>query len=265
MAEFRLEGLGLHSGAAGRVCARSGSGGAIVLVTRSGRRWELGPEAPRAAFGARCTALEGARTLEHALGALIGLGVGGVELTLEEGEEVPGAGGDAARWAAGLGAVAQAPLRRWAPPVALEVRLGDAWARWLPGGPELEVRARVDFPGSVIGQQETALTLDPATFLREIAPARTFAPVASQEEARALQAAGVGAGLREGEALLAGPTSWLGSQPRWDDEPVRHKVLDLLGDLGLLGVRPAGRIEVERGGHRLHRALARAAAPLLAA
>ena len=113
---------------------------------------------------------------------------------------------------------------------------------------------RITYDGTVIGDQRVDLDLSsPAAFVSEVSSARTFAAASSLEEVRAWMARGQGAGLGEGEGLVAGQTRWLHGEPlRWQDEAVRHKVLDLLGDLGTLGVRPKGTVEVERGGHGIH-------------
>ena len=238
----------------------------------------MGPEAARRASGVLATDLEGPRgerlrTVEHWLAAAVGLGIGGVARGCD-GAELPACGGSALPIAAALRELTAdgAPaLRRWSPAAPLRVVSGDAQAQWLPaprGRPgALWVRYRIDFPGSVIGVQEVELELStPEQFMREVAGARTFTAVERLEQVTEARRRGVGAGLGPGDGLVAGASRWLHGEPlRWPDEAARHKVLDVLGDLGTLGVRPAGTLILDRGGHRLHRLLARVAAGALGA
>ena len=267
MSEVCIEGRGLHSGAPVRVVLRrlEGQGSAIVFRHQE-RRVGLGASAARAASGSLATDLEAGgirlRTVEHLSSALCGLGVGGVEVELVGGVELPGAGGDGRSWVEAAARLQLEPLARFCPPWPLEVRQGASWARWTPG-PKLSVSYAISFVGSVIGEQALALELTPEAYVKHIAGARTFASAPDLERFHAQRACGVGLGLGPEEGFVAGPEGFLVGKPRFEDEAVRHKVLDLIGDLGVLGVRPLGHLEVSLGGHSLHRALARAAAELV--
>jgi len=262
---FTHRGKGLHGGAPAEAWIEA-TGGAGVEVQAMGRTLSLGPGAALAAGGTLATDLafgqRRLRTVEHWLSAVVGLGVGGVRLVCVEGDELPAAGGDALAVCAALRGAALPALVSWSPPVVVCVRQGRAWARWEPGE-GLEVAYRVDFEGTALGRQSLEVVLTPERYLCDIASARTFAVAPSREAFLLARQRGVGAGLEETGGFVAGPRGYWFGQPRRPDEAVRHKVLDLMGDLGLLGVRPEGRIEIDGGGHRLHRALARAAVPML--
>ncbi|MEL6180014.1 MAG: UDP-3-O-acyl-N-acetylglucosamine deacetylase [Myxococcota bacterium] len=266
-------GFGLHSG-------HTATGG-WERQPQEGLAWalgdappqQLGPRTARNASGRLATDLvepmsgRRLRTVEHWLGAAVGLGVGGLVLR-GDGPELPAVGGSALEVAQALWAAAvQLPvLERWSPPVVIDVRQGRSHGRWYPAEPDsrrsLKVVYRLDFPQTVLGTQQLELDLtDPEHFLTEVAGARTFVAATSMEEVLQARQNGIGAGLKSGEGLVAGSDRWLHGEPlRWPNEAVRHKVLDLLGDLGTLGVRPAGTVVIERGGHALHRLMARVAA-----
>jgi UDP-3-O-[3-hydroxymyristoyl] N-acetylglucosamine deacetylase len=258
---FALSRGGLHGGAAasaGIVRPSRAHFDGIQLVV-GGSALSCGPALLSRCDGALATNVAGVvRTVEHWLAALVGTGRAGA-IVVRSGAELPAMGSSLAA-AEAIARSSLPRLRRACPSDRIVVEIGDGRAEWVPGaGDTLRVTYEIEFDSVVIGAQKLSLALDAATFLSEIAPARTFTEAVTMDEVLARQTAGVGAGLREGEALVAGPEGWLHGQPRWHDEPVRHKILDLLGDLGTLGIRPTGELLVRRGGHRLHRLLAREA------
>jgi len=134
----------------------------------------------------------------------------------------------------------------------VEVRSGDAFIKATPA-PALSVSYRLSYP-SVGLEQQFACAINPATFAEDIAPARTFV---LEEEINKLVQAGYGKGANEDNTVVLtseGPRGEL----RMANEPARHKVLDLLGDVFYLGGRLLGRIECERSGHSLNRELVKA-------
>ena len=104
-----------------------------------------------------------------------------------------------------------------------------------------------------MGKQLVAFDVTPEVFAREIAPARTFA---FEHDLAAIRAQGLAQGGTVENALLVTPEGY-SSPLRFPDEIVRHKALDLLGDLALMGVRVTAEIIAVRCGHRWHHALAR--------
>ena len=117
-----------------------------------------------------------------------------------------------------------------------------------------EIDCMIDFPHPLIGVQRLRFdALDPEAFLGEVASARTFG---FTEEVEALRRANLIRGGSLSNAIVLTPTGMLNQTPlRRPDEFVRHKVLDIVGDLALLGIPPLGLVRAERSGHLLHAAL----------
>jgi UDP-3-O-[3-hydroxymyristoyl] N-acetylglucosamine deacetylase len=114
--------------------------------------------------------------------------------------------------------------------------------------------AAIEFPQAAIGRQLYSVELTPALFVEEIAPARTFG---FKHQVDQLLAAGLIKGGALDNALVCDGDQWLNPPLRFADEPVRHKLLDLLGDLALAGL-PQAQVFAFRGSHGLHTALAAA-------
>ena len=197
-------------------------------------------------------------TVEHCLSALAGLGIDNAIVRLH-GPELPCGDGSAMPFVdaiVGAGIVEQdAPRRvfRIREPIVIEE--GDSMIAALPSDrPGLQVVYELDYGSHSdrIGRQTMAFDPSILDYRREIAPARTFS---LQEEAEALQAQGLGKHLSPRDVLVIGPQGPIDNAFRFDDEPVRHKVLDVLGDLSLVGRPLQGRIVATRSGHALNRLL----------
>ncbi|MEB3199130.1 MAG: UDP-3-O-acyl-N-acetylglucosamine deacetylase [Synechococcaceae cyanobacterium] len=213
-----------------------------------------------------CTALQlGDRrlaTVEHLLAALAGCGISQAEI-LVSGEEVPLLDGSALPWVeaiAAAGLTALGPRQSPAIPAdGLLQRHGDGFAMALPRQ-GLQLAVAIDFPQPAIGRQLFSLELTPRSFVTEIAPARTFG---FRDQVEQLRAAGLIQGGALDNALVCDGDRWLNPPLRFADEPVRHKLLDLLGDLALVGL-PQAQVFAYRGSHHLHTALASAIADSIA-
>lgn len=245
-----LRGVGLHTGepvAARLVPAPRGAGLSVV-------RTDLGVElavAPRNVQAReRCTCLgqgdQRVETVEHALAALVGLGIADAVLEVE-GPEVPQLDGSALPWALAARAAGLVPSdARPRVERAVEVREGERVLRLSPGD-GVDVCSTVDFAHPAIGRAVVRWSGDPEDFVRRLAPARTFALL---EDVEALRASGRIRGGTLEAAVVLGPDGPLNPEGlRFPDEPARHKLVDLLGDLALLGGAPRGRVEAERYGH----------------
>ena len=206
-----------------------------------------------------CTSLElGDRrlaTVEHLLAALAGTGITHVEIRVK-GAEVPLLDGSAIDWVdaiaeAGLAPAATARLPRPQLEQALMRYRGSSVITAIPAD-VFSLVGVIDFPQPAIGRQQIALTLTPEVFVREIAPARTFG---FRDQVDQLRAAGLIQGGALDNALVCDGDHWLNPPLRFDDEPVRHKLLDLIGDLALVGL-PCAQVLVYRGSHGLHTDLA---------
>lgn len=196
-------------------------------------------------------------TVEHVLSAVWGLGLDNVTVQLD-GAETPSTDGSPRPFVEALqqaGIVEQEADRE--PFVITEpvhVNLDDAMLAALPGPTDaLDILYDLDY-GDVpaIGRQAMSFRLGRDDYVNELAPARTFC---LEREAEALTAQGKAAHLSPSDVLVIGPDGPIENQYRWSDEPVRHKICDLIGDLALLGRPLCGRVVAYKSGHELNRML----------
>ena len=194
-------------------------------------------------------------TVEHLLSALRGCGVDNAYIEVDN-LEVPIMDGSAEAFAemiesAGL---TEQPLARRAPQVREKVS-ASAGNRSITIEPAdaYEIDCLIDFPHPLIGIQHRSITLDNGSFARDIASARTFGFI---EEVEALRRANLIRGGSLDNAIVLTRHGMLNETGlRFSDEFVRHKILDIVGDLALLGMTLLGRVKAERSGHLLHAAL----------
>lgn len=197
-------------------------------------------------------------TIEHVMAALSGTGVHNALIDID-GPEVPILDGSAAPFVAGILARG---LREQGEPVrcleileTVEVREGDAVARLEPAD-RLEMAFEIDFDDEAIGRQEKQLTLANGTFVRELCNSRTFCRLADVD---AMRANGLAlGGTFENAVVVEGDRILSPGGLRHADEPVRHKMLDAVGDLALAGAPILGRYTGNRAGHAMTNKLLRA-------
>ena len=207
-----------------------------------------------------CTALQldqrRLATVEHLLAALAGVGISSA-LLLVDGPEIPLMDGSAQPWVEAIAEAGLKPLgpRPAAAPLTGPITLqhGQSFATALPSDC-LRLGAAIEFPQAAIGRQLFSLELTPQAFVEQIAPARTFG---FKQQVEQLLAAGLIKGGALDNALVCDGEGWVNPPLRFADEPVRHKLLDLLGDLALAGL-PQAQVFAFRGSHGLHTALAAA-------
>jgi UDP-3-O-[3-hydroxymyristoyl] N-acetylglucosamine deacetylase len=193
------------------------------------------------------------RTVEHLLAALTAMGVCHARVRVR-GPEIPAMDGSALPFAEAIEQAQTRPLEAPEPPrlrSPVRVAAEGAHIRAAPAG-ALRVTCTVEYP--YVGEQTATFEITPQVFKREIAPARTFG---FEHEVSALLAGGLAAGASEENAVVVGPAGY-SSPLRFEDELVRHKILDLLGDLALVGVPFTAEIVAVRPGHALNAELARA-------
>ncbi|MEH1904675.1 UDP-3-O-acyl-N-acetylglucosamine deacetylase [Nostoc sp.] len=202
------------------------------------------------------------RTVEHLLAALSGMGVDNARIEID-GPEVPLLDGSARVWTANIaqvGLVSQPVNNQVALAVTepIWVYQGDTFVCALPA-PETRFSYGIDFDLPAIGNQWHSWSLPAelgkaaASFAAEIAPARTFGLLHQIEH---LQKTGLIKGGSLDNALVCGPEGWLNPPLRFANEPVRHKILDLVGDLSLLGTFPSAHFLAYKASHNLHIQLA---------
>jgi UDP-3-O-[3-hydroxymyristoyl] N-acetylglucosamine deacetylase len=189
------------------------------------------------------------RTVEHLLAALAGLGIDNARIEVD-GPEIPLLDGSAQEWVQAIlvtGWVSQPKLRNiHTVDCPITVQMGDAFVMAVPAE-ETRLTYGIDFPNVAIGRQWHSVY--GAEFATEIAPARTFG---FAEEVDKLRARGLIKGGSLENALVCGTEGWLNPPLRYANEPVRHKLLDLFGDLSLMGILPKAHILAYKASHTLH-------------
>lgn len=197
-------------------------------------------------------------TVEHVLSAAMGVGLDNCLIEID-GPEVPILDGSALPFvrlfhAAGFerqDALVE-PMKLAGP---VEVCREDRRVLFEPDGPGLTITYEIDFPHPIVGRQELTFTLKPEEFAARIAPARTFG---FAREIEVLRGRGLVRGGSLQNAVVLDDAGIVSGPLRFRDEFVRHKILDLLGDLALLGRPLNGRIHARKAGHALHIDFARA-------
>jgi UDP-3-O-[3-hydroxymyristoyl] N-acetylglucosamine deacetylase len=199
-------------------------------------------------------------TVEHVLSAAVGEGLDNCRIEID-GPEVPILDGSALPFvrlfhAAGFERqnASVRPLRVGS---SVEVSRGDRSVSYHPEGPGLTITYEIDFPHPVVGRQQMTVSLRPEEYSTRIAPARTFG---FAKDIEGLRARGLARGGNLHNAVVLSEDGVLSGPLRFRDEFVRHKILDLIGDLALLGQPLTGRIHARKAGHALHIEFARALA-----
>jgi len=256
-APFALSGIGLHSGEQVSVTVSP-------APINSGRYFIYGDAKITAdttvvAASQLSTELRqngtGVRTVEHLLSALFGMGVHNACIELDR-PELPILDGSALPWVeeiAKVGIETQLQGEHLIPLTeAVTVSKGDSFVTAIPAD-TLRFTYGIEYPTQAIGEQwfswSPAIANFGERFASEIAPARTFTLAAYIDQARA-------AGLIKGgsleNALVCDAERWINPPLRFADEPCRHKLLDLIGDLSLLGFLPRAHILAYKASHNLH-------------
>ncbi|MFC7704043.1 UDP-3-O-acyl-N-acetylglucosamine deacetylase [Plastorhodobacter daqingensis] len=259
-------GVGLHSGAAVRMTVHPAPADYGIQFRRTDgmagdrtipARWD------RVVPSRLCTLIANAdgdtvSTIEHIMAALVGCGIHNALIEID-GPEVPILDGSAAPFVAKL---VPAGVRRLDRPVRalrilmpVEVSEGSAFARLEPAE-SLEIKFHIDFADAAIGRQDKALDMANGAFVRELANSRTFC---RKSDVDAMRANGLAlGGTLDNAVVVDGDRVVSPGGLRFADEPVRHKMLDALGDLGLAGGPILGRYIGHRAGHAMTNALLRA-------
>jgi UDP-3-O-[3-hydroxymyristoyl] N-acetylglucosamine deacetylase len=259
---FTIQGVGLHSGAEtsvsvlptqlgkGRFFVRTDLPGSpiiiasLAIVQEAMLSTELGEGEAKV------------RTVEHLLAALVMSGVDEARIEID-GPEVPLLDGSAKIW---MEAIAEAGVESFNNDLVTEKQItepiwhqeGDMFVAALPS-PHTLFSYGVDYPYQPIGRQWYSWNPQIEEFKEAIAPARTFGFADQIEQLR-------GMGLIKGgsleNALVCDREKWLNPPLRFENEPVRHKLLDLIGDLSLLGKIPQAHYLAYKASHKLHTQLA---------
>ncbi|MBD2185181.1 UDP-3-O-acyl-N-acetylglucosamine deacetylase [Planktothrix sp. FACHB-1355] len=262
---FEMSGVGLHSGAVTKVRvlpASPGEGRYFVRVDLPEQ-----PIIPASLEVVSQTVLStqlgqdsvSVRTVEHLLAALAGMGVDNVRIEID-GPEVPLLDGSAKVWVEEItqaGLIANTDTDADETPALLEepiwIYQGDAFVAAVPTA-EIRFSYGIDFDLPAIGNQWYSWSPSRESFAVAIAPARTFGLAHQIDE---LRAKGLIKGGSLENAIVCGESGWINPPLRFPNEPVRHKILDLVGDLSLLGNFPVAHFLAYKASHNLHVKLAR--------
>lgn len=264
-----MEGRGLFTGEPVKMCVRPGDPHTGIWFVRTDQSppvripalvESVSKRSRRTSLRNGTVAIE---TVEHCLSACAGLGLDNLQIELT-GQELPGFDGSGLTFVQKLrsGGIREqdANLDRFVVDDVIRVVEGDSELIALPPLDEhsetLEVSYDLDYgPDSPIARQTYRIAITPESFEANIAPARTFL---LEEEAQELRSSGLGQHLRYCDILVIGRDGPIENRLRFPDECVRHKVLDLVGDMALLGRPLVGRIFARKSGHALNHAMVRA-------
>ncbi|MBU2357408.1 UDP-3-O-acyl-N-acetylglucosamine deacetylase [Loktanella sp. M215] len=260
-----FDGRGLHSGAPARLTLRPAAANTGIVFVRTdaagqGARiaalWhnvEVSPLNTRLTQGDVSIS-----TIEHLMAALSGCGVHNVIVDID-GPEVPIMDGSAAAFVRGIVSTGltqmAAPLRAIEILDEVHVDHNGAWASLRPAT-SLQIDFEIDFPDAAIGHQHKTLNMANGSFVRNLSDSRTFCRNVDVDDMRSHGLA-LG-GTMENAVVVDGARVLTPGGLRHADEPVRHKMLDALGDLYTAGLPILGRYTGYKAGHNLTNALLRA-------
>jgi UDP-3-O-acyl N-acetylglucosamine deacetylase len=251
-----IEGIGLHSGQPVKVKIKPAPPGSGIIFVHEGNR--IPATIDQLKSTERGTCLNGIAVVEHFLSAAYGLGAYDLEVDVE-GDELPALDGSALPW---VEAIQNLDSRKPCLPAgrqSAEHRTLKRPIKINEGGASIEALPyhgfKVSFMVKFEGFGEQTLVFDPEkqSYIKEIAPARTFGYLEETEE---LKRRGLALGASLGNALVLGKNGYV-NKPRFPDELVRHKILDLIGDLALLGQPLRAEIRAVCSGHKLNTDLVR--------
>jgi len=255
--EVTIEGIGLHTGRDAKVVISPAPADTGVVFIADGIRIKASCE--NVSDTAYATSIEddgvSIRTIEHLLAALAGLSVDNAYIEVTGGE-IPIMDGSAAPFVSALKETGLATLgvgRRFLKIVKpVTVQDGDKSATLLPAS-ESRITYRIDFNHPLISDQSLSMALDAQGFEAELSSARTFGFLRDVEM---LQKAGLAKGGSLNNAVVVDDTRILNEEGlRFKDEFVRHKMMDAVGDLSLLGMPFIGHLVADKSGHRLNHRL----------
>jgi UDP-3-O-[3-hydroxymyristoyl] N-acetylglucosamine deacetylase len=258
--EAFFEGIGLHTGYSVRLTLKPAPTETGIMFRRTDlKNFEIEAIRTHVAKVSYATTLmkKGVMisTVEHLLSTLYGLGIDNLYLDINS-MEVPildGSGRIFIEEILKAGIVEQDALRKYIViEKPIEVRQGDKVAGVYPN-PTPRATYIIDFEHEAIGSQKIQLELTPDSYCREIGAARTFGFISDVEYLKSL---GLIRGGSLENAVVLDASGIVNNHLRFPDEFVRHKLLDLIGDISLTGLPIIGHLYAERAGHAIHTALA---------
>ena len=246
---IEVAGIGLHSGKPVKVKISAAPAGSGIVFIRAGER--IPATIAQLKDTRRGTSLKGIAVVEHFLSAAYGIGAYDLEVEVV-GDELPALDGSALPWAEAIEKAESRTQNTEHRTLKRPIKLNDGKAS-LEALPHdgFRVEFMVNFKG--IGEQFFVFDAEKQSYIKEIAPARTFGYLEETEE---LKRQGLALGASTENALVLSVNGYV-NQPRFADEPVRHKILDLIGDLALLGRPLRAAIRAVCSGHKMNTDLVR--------
>jgi UDP-3-O-[3-hydroxymyristoyl] N-acetylglucosamine deacetylase len=250
----QVEGVGLHSGRSVQVTISPGlpNSGIVFRVSGHAERIPAAPESVSNSHYATTIGRNGTRiqTVEHLMAAAAGLGIDNLEVEVEGGE-IPALDGSAKPFVTLLASAgrAQQPAARRAIVLPYAVRVGDE-RRWIEitPGPVFSITYTLHNDHPAIGRQELSWTPSEKGFIEEFASARTYGFL---KDVGQMRRNGLARGGSLENAIVLGKRGPINGL-RYPDEFVRHKILDLIGDLALLSRPVIGHVSAFNAGHALN-------------
>ncbi len=253
------EGIGLHSGEKTRVTISSyeKEGYYVSFRDKPNKIFKLSQDLIGSTM--LCTAVKlGGRnlyTIEHLLSSMAGCGLSYIHIEVD-GKEIPLLDGSAIQW---VRAFEEVGIKKAPKPENFFREINKSIILNKEGSviavtPSLKttIISTISFPYKAIGNQTFVIDLNPKNFVEMIAPARTFG---FKDQFQELSELGLIKGGSLENALVCDGDLWVNPPLRFDNEPIRHKILDLIGDLALVGL-PKAQILVYKGSHSLNALLA---------
>lgn len=248
---FTLSGKGLHFGKDSSLFFSPAPPNTGIYFIKDGRK--IPALVNHVVETRRGTAVDGIAVVEHLLAAVYGLGIDNLQIEIK-GDEPPALDGSALPYLESLqraGIIEQKELKNFLIlKQPIKIIEEEASLEVLPYR-GFKVDFVVNFPG--VGEQRYIFDSEKISFEKEIAPARTFGYI---EEYEMLKEQGLALGASFENALVLGKDGYINT-PRFPDETVRHKILDLMGDLALLGRPLLAEVKAIKSGHKLNIELVR--------
>jgi len=256
--QVSLSGTGIHTGNKVNITlkpAEAGSGVVFVRKDIPGSRVRASVDSFLAdKFSRRSSVGSGAaevQTIEHLMSSASSLGIDNIEVEIDS-NELPGLDGSALKFAEALEAagIVEQEKERYVHVVSepMHVEDGSSSITILPAD-DFKISYTLNYKHPLLESQFLEVSVNPETFKREIAPARTFC---LESEANELRSRGLGQGANYENTLVVGASGVIRNTLRFKDEFVRHKILDLIGDLYLAGCPIRGHVIALRSGHSLN-------------
>jgi UDP-3-O-[3-hydroxymyristoyl] N-acetylglucosamine deacetylase len=252
--DIRLSGVGIHTGQEVDLCMMPSSSGEIIFRRTDLNNKEINLDY-RYIKAKNSTYMEsqGCRiqTLEHLLAVLFVFGIDSVVVEMD-GDEIPIMDGSAAPLAKAVqeAGIEHLPEERESLHILkpYQVKEKEAFLSFLPD-PEFKITYGIEYDHPLIQKQELSVPVNVESFVKEIAPARTFGFL---KDVPSLRARDLALGGSLDNAVVLDDEGLLGGTLRFPDEFVRHKILDLIGDLSLMKSSLTGHFKAHRAGHDLH-------------